>query len=301
MNHPNPAQQKRSAIIRAVAEQQDDITSLKQANANLVRLTRQQDAQIGHLTRAVASIAVSAGVGSHPHFAGLVRQAGLKIAETDTNNNPSGAPSTSTGDAKKPDATDSVENVGAAPGEVNKGVTPEGVTDVNNSDVVANPPMLDHLQDATAPVSGTDAPTPAAGDAAGTSTVTVGTPSNESFDKPGDSGWSTASRERFVASQRLARLQIRAGIQSGDDLVLAESIDKSAASLDVINAQIETLASLPSREASAPSADQRRRLVPQARQAGIVPARQQPSLQSTAAGVPEDRADEDQWLVGNID
>lgn len=294
----NKAQQHRSRLIAAIREQQATI--------------ERQDAQIGHLTRSVASLAIAAGVESHPHFASIVRQSGLRRrADSDTNNSPSGAPATSTEEAKKPDATDDPTNVGAAPSPANTGVTPEGVTDVNNSDVTVNPPVLDNLQDPTKPTGGTDSPTPAAGDAQGATDITVGNPSNESFDKPGDSGWkSTTSAkgsevERFSSSLRLARLQIAAGIEpsTAEDLAVAQKIASTEQTLSEIDVQAATLEKVTSTQRQASQDPAARRLVPRraaSQGQGVVPARNQPSLQQTAgSATPEGREGEDQWLVGD--
>lgn len=291
-NQPNPAQKRRNLIIAAIKEQQGVIESLKSENASL--------------TRAVATLAVAAGVGRHPAFAGLVRTAGLTHL-ADSAQNPDGAPATTTEEAAKPQATDDVNNVGAAPSEANKDVTPAAVTDVNNSNVAANPPVLDNLQDVTKPVSGTDAPTPAAGDAAGTSTVTVGTPSQTSFDSTGPQ-WKSSSRgeeqERFVASVRLARLQIEAGVAQGEDMALAQRIAESEASMAEINASIATLAQVKQAKAEAIPAQQERTrgLVPRAaqrqgQQGGIQPLA--PSLQTQATT--SSRPGEDEWTFGTDD
>lgn len=290
MAQPNPAQQRRSKIVAAIREQQGVIE--RQQSALSAQAT-----QIRSLTQAVATLAVAAGVGSHPKFAGLVRQAGLRVkADAETNNGDSigGVPATTTEEAAKPDATDDVESIGAAPAPANVGVTPEAVTDVNNSDVAANPPVLDNLQDVTQPVAGTDAPTPAAGDAAGTSTVTVGTPSNETFDKPEDSGW-TASKndERFMASLRLARLRISAGLAQGEDIAVAQQIAASKETLPEITAQVSALSAVAAK-AQQPAP---RHLVPrsaQRQQGGF--ARTAPSMQTTAATT--ERAGEDEWMLG---
>lgn len=290
MNQPNPAQQRRNRIVAAIREQQGVIERQGQLLANQYR-------EIVGLRDAVATLAVAAGVGNHPKFAGLVRSAGLKVASEES-------PATSTEEAAKPKATDDVENVGAAPGSANDEVTPEGVTDVNNSDVTANPPVLDNLQDVTAPVAGTDAVVPDAGDAGSASQVTVGTPSNETFDKPGDSGWKSSSRgtetERFVASLRLARMRIAAGIEKGEDLTLAQRIAEGKDTLGEITAQATALASVAARQRQVPSQDPAtRHLVPRSANRGDG-QRQQPSMQAIAATT-EARAGEDEWMVGSIE
>jgi hypothetical protein len=99
-NSQNPAQQRRSQIIAAIAEQQGVIERQAQT-------IQQQDAQLGVLTRAVAALSIAAGVEKHPHFAKIVRQAGMtRRADTNQGDSTGEAPATTTEEAKKPDATD---------------------------------------------------------------------------------------------------------------------------------------------------------------------------------------------------
>lgn len=289
MTEQNPAQKRRSQMVAAIREQQTTI--------------ERQAAQIKDLTTGLATLAVAAGVGAHPRFASIVRSAGLTVkADADTNEGDSigAAPATSTEEAKKPDATDDVESIGAAPAAANTGVTPEGVTDVNNSDVVSNPPVLDNLQSVTTPVSGTDAVSPAASDQ-GANRVTVGTPDMSVPDT--GNGWKSsaaqhvqAERERFTASVRLARLRVSAGIDQGEDLALGQAIADSSSSTAEINAQVEALASVAQRQQGQ---EPPRHLVPRAAaRQGVAPTRQQPSMQAIAAATTEGRPGEDEWLVG---
>ena len=293
MNQPNPAQKNRSKIIAAIVEQQKTIEGLNERLA-------MSESNNRLLRDAVATIAVAAGLGKHAKFAGIVRAAGLKVADAEKNDGDSigGTPATTTEQAKTPDATDNVESEGAAPAAANTGVTPEGVTDVNNSDVVANPAVLDNLQSATAPVSGTDAIDPAGASSETGTSVTVGTPSSEPFDKPEDSGWKSAAQEqeRFIASLRLARLRIAAGLAQGEDLSIAQTISASKTPLGEITAQVEALSSVASKQATpAP-----RHLVPRAAQrAGGVQPTRQPSMQATAGA--EASSEGSEWMFGGDD
>ena len=289
---PNPAQQRRSKVIAAILEQQGLIEDQQ-------RQIISQRQEIATLRQGMAHMAIAAGVGKHAAFAPIVRAAGLQHL-ADSAQNPEGAPAKTTEEAAKPQATDDVNNVGAAPGEVNKDVTPEAVTDVNNSNVAANPPVLDHLEDVTKPTSGTDAPTPDAGDAESASRVTVGNPSNEAFDKPGDSGWKSTSsqqaeQDRFVTALRLARLRIHAGVANGEDLSLAQALASSPVSTKEMQAEASGLAAVASR------GPQQR----EARHRGLVPrsapgAGAAPSMQSQASG-PAVSASDDEWGFGMDD
>ncbi len=290
MPEQNPAQKKRSQIIAAVLEQQEVIEAQSQ------RIAAQQG-QIRMLTDAVGQFAVAAKVGHLAPFAPIVRAAGLRV-QADSADHPSGAPATSTEEAKKPQTTDDPTNPGAVPSEGNKDVTPQGVTDLENSNVSVNPPVLDNLQDVTKPVSGTDAVHPDAAKVRGD--VSVGTPSQDTLNK-GD-GWKTSSveeqQERFTASVRLARLRMQAGLvdqSEGDDFAVGQRIARSTDTLESIKAQAETLVSVARRSPTVP-AEQRRHLVPRAAAAsqGI-----QPSMQSQASAPA--RTGEDEWAFGDVD
>lgn len=282
---PNPAQQRRSKVIAAILEQQTVIEA--------------QQREIATLRQGLAHMAIAAGVGKHAAFSGIVRAAGLQHL-ADSAQNPEGAPAKTTEEAKKPQATDNVESEGAAPGEANKDVTPEAVTDVNNSNVAANPPVLDNLEDVTKPTSGTDSPTPDAGDAESASRVTVGNPSNESFDKPGDSGWKSTSskdeseQDRFVAALRLARLRINAGVANGEDLAIAQALAASDVSTKEMRAEASGLAAVAARGPQQREA-RHRGLVPRSAGAGSAP-----SLKSQASG-PVAASSDDEWAFGMDD
>lgn len=66
-----------------------------------------------------------------------------------------------------------------------------------------------------------------------------------------------ASRDRIWASLRLARLRIQAGLEQGDDIEVASSIESSDASMDVIRHEIATLSRL-AQQRPAPAAAPRR-------------------------------------------
>ncbi len=209
MNQPNPAQQKRSALMRAVANQQ--------------RVIEAQRGQIGVLTAAVRDLVTAAGVQRNPRFASLMRQ-----AADDTI-------SMTTEQARQPAATDSPENQGSVPAAANTEVTPAATTDVSTSNVaLPEDKPLDNLQDVTQAVQGTDAVDP---DAVFNGDVRATPGSDQKMDPEGSGGWETtnpgstnraqSSIERFTASLRLARLQISLGQASGEDLTVAQSISNS--------------------------------------------------------------------------
>lgn len=290
-NAPNPQKKYRNALIAAIKQQQETIQT--------------QGQHIAVLSTAVQTLVAAAGADRHPRFASLMSLAGT----------PDDAPATTTEQARTPDATDSPESKGAAPAPANTEVTPAATTDVSTPAVVLpedNP--LDHLQDVTAPVAGTDAvpsTTVFNGDV-----KTPATPTSDVLDPAGSSGWTGTpgstnrtsamggEQERFVAAMRLARLQIALGQAQGEDLAVAEVIASSAQPLSEINAVASALSSVAvQRQASRQPGPGDRRLVPQAsggqqRQAGITPSFQQApaALPAVVAG-----RGEDEFLFGTGD
>lgn len=267
---PNPAKRQRNRIISAIRGQQQEIATLQRQNEVL--------------RSAVFTLASAAGVGNHPRFASLRTAA-------DGGNDPDGAPATTTEQAKQPQATDDVENIGSAPGSANDGVTPDAVTDVNNSNVsVADKPLLDNMQDVTKPVGGVEPPK---GESAHVETeIRVSQPNNDVMDPAGSTGWKSTSsadqQERFITALRLARLRATAGIDTSgdDDTVIAQRLATSAATLGEMQAEERALAAVASRrQASAPP----RHLVPrEASQRGVVPHRAPSLVTQSSVGDPSD-------------
>lgn len=83
----------------------------------------------------------------------------------------------------------------------------------------------------------------------------------------------TASSKRTFASLRLARLRIESGIDSGEEIALAERISRSAMSNDQIRTEIDTLSKVQARSSRS------------GRTASSQTVRNVPSLVSTAAPV----------------
>lgn len=256
---PNPAKRQRNQILSALSAQQHLLDSLIAENLQM--------------RDALFSLASAAGLGRVPKFARLQVR-----ADGPGGNDPDGPPATTTEEAKTPMATDDPESIGAAGPDANSGVTPAAVTDVSNGDVaVASEPLLDNLQDVTAPVAGTDsAPS---GPAAHVETdVRVSQPNNDVMDPPGSTGWQNTSsaQERFVASVRLARARIAAGLSTDEDMVLAQTIAGSNMDLVEIRAE-ERGISAATKHSAAPTPP--RHLVPRAAAVG----QGRPSLAPVAA------------------
>lgn len=259
MNQPNPAKQARNAIIAALQEQQATIQTQAQ--------------RIDVLTRAVREIVTAAGVQNNPRFASLMATAEDHSIDTTTEQ------------ARQPDSKDDPEKAGSTGGEANNGVTPDAVTDVQNSNVAIPQSGINMLVDVTSETPGTDNP---AAQEFGKGDINVGTPSTDVQDPAGTSGWKSSSvttrgeeRERFTASLRLARLQISTGLESGEDLTIAQAIFDGGESLEAITTQAVTLDRIRAASRLAPNqlGQQHRHLVPQAARTAAV----RPSLQSAPA------------------
>lgn len=290
---PNQAKEARNRLLRALGSQQEMIAS--QA-AEIDALKKSQSV----LVNAVQGLVSAAGIQANPRFASLMSIAGT----------PDEAPATTTEQAAQPMATDDVENVGAAPAPANTEVTPDAVTDVMSTDVaLPEDKPLDNLQDPTAPVAGTDAVDP---DAVFEGDVKVGNPNNNVQDPPGSSGWtgtpgstnrSTSAKQveaqthdRYVACIRLARLQIAAGLKTGEDLAVAQEIFDSEQPLNEIEAVSNTLASVAVAQQPTRRTEAHRHLVPQPAQRRTPSLQQQPGITPHTASS-NDRG-EDEWVVG---
>lgn len=89
-------------------------------------------------------------------------------------------------------------------------------------------------QQAAAPDATTDVETPSAPDGVDPNATKVDVDINAT-----EPSTHTMGSARFVAAQRLARHQVKAGVESGDDLVLAQKIAQSDMSDEAMRAQIQ--------------------------------------------------------------
>jgi hypothetical protein len=140
----------------------------------------------------------------------------------DSNSSPDGSFAQTSEQALAPAATDDVESPGAVPAPANAGVTPDAVTDVQNSNVAADQDPFNVLVDVTAPVAGAnDVPSPS--DARIQPYTNNGTPSTDvGFASP---TWTAAlgdPQHRFMAALVLARQEIKAGLTTDSDVVIAQ-------------------------------------------------------------------------------
>lgn len=240
----------------------------------------EQQKRIEALEGVVAFISEAAGIADHPRVASL-----LKKAEGDENpaqpegwaNSGSGgteAPSESTQQAATPSSTDDPTNVGATP---MTDVQPDATTSLDDTGTVLDEPLDLNEQDPTKEVAGTDNLGKGERGNANTNRIETevrsGTPSDTSVAFE-ETGWTTSSKQpsegRTIASLRLARLRMQAGIEDAqaDDLALSTTIASSEVTDEAIQTEIDTLAKVVEARRTASSQQSRqpvsRNLVPRA-------------------------------------
>jgi hypothetical protein len=190
-------------------------------------------------------------------LAAIRRQADIDNPAQPVPNPPSQPAVESTEQAMTPEAYDNPNQIGETPG-ANQGVAAEMTATPMDPGVTLPTAPFNNLTDVQAPVSGTETHTPPETTRIETD-VRVGDPMNpetafplnpafgpsqqQGTTPPRDGEMSqTATRNRTMASIRLARLQIAAGIAAGDDLAVAATIESNASlSNEAIRAQIDTL------------------------------------------------------------
>lgn len=240
---PNQAAQQRRSLMAVIQQQQKDIEQLRSVVAHLAVLTDNHQ---------------------HPGVVALVTKVAADVATTDEQ-------------ALQPAATDDPQNIGSAPAGANTSVTPDATTDVTDMSVVptsqpANADVNSVDQSVVNPPSPDDAKVPV--------NIQTGNPTNQAFSSRQD------AESRLMAALRLARARKTAGIvtegvDDQDELVVAQHITDSDATMDAIHVETATLEQVNAQKAaSTPVAS--RRLVP----TGTGDTRT-PSLASTAsAGEP---------------
>lgn len=203
-----------------------------------------------------------------------------------------------------------LEEQGAVPGTTDVGSTTvdvEEVGGITGGDNLGNAAPDDRV-DPTKPVAGTEGPRPINEVKTETDVrVKDGVQGETMFgieDAFSERVTTTSSKDeegapRLIASMRLARARIAAGITSGtDDLALGSSIAKDASlSDDAIRHEIQTLESV-SRAASrtAPTESQRRRLVPRQASGPSVPSLASAASLTQAAATPSRAPSDDEFL-----
>lgn len=255
-------------VLAAVQAQQQQINTLAAQNEMLRAELIVAKSQIHH----IAQVA-----GLEEPMASIRSTAMQHLADVNNPAQPvkdpaSEAPAQTTEQALEADAHDNVMNPGMTPGSVKDLAADATDVPYNPGSVPGdNTQAFNNLQDVTAPVRGTETQRPLSETKIETD-VRVGNPMAPGVAFPLTPAFSA---KRTMASIRLARLQIEAGIATGEDLSLGEHIAASDVSDDAIDAQIATL----SQVRVAASKKQR--------PAGVVPrtasvARTTPSLTSEA-------------------
>lgn len=248
---PQKAPSGNRPLMQALASQQKVIETQKAAINQLTRKAQVMELQL-------AFVAQLAGVSKE--LEAIRRHADADNPAQPVPNPPSQPAVETTEQAMTPKAYDNPNAIGETPG-ANQGVAAETTATPMDPGVTLPTQPYNNLVDVSAPVSGTETHTPPETTRIETD-VRVGDPMNpetafplnpafgpsqqRGTTPPRDGEMSqTASRNRFVASLRLARLQIAAGIASGDDLAIAAHIEANPQlSNEVLRAQIDALSAV---------------------------------------------------------
>lgn len=275
--------------LQALAEQQQQIDGL-------TKWAKTQHEATQAIARGLQTVAALGGIEDRV-VAAMLKQADVQNPAQPVPEPPAQPATQSTEDAKTPEAFADVQRPGLVPGSTND-VAADATTTVYTpgQDVPVSP--FRQLVDVTTPVDGTQTPRPL-GEVKTETDVRVGNPMNPNVAYPLHGGFQQAQRtsakhevttdergERMMASQRLARLQIQAGIAEGDDLALGAEIERDPMrTLAVIKNEISTLENV-QRVASANAKRVPSRLVPRAAGARSVPSMASGhSMPRTAASV----------------
>jgi hypothetical protein len=210
-------------------------------------------AQINAMGRGLNALARMAGVEQRVAAAMLRREADIQNPAQAVPEPPAGPPAQSTVDAKTPEAFGDVRAPGLVPGTTND-VAADATTTAYTPGMDIGSPAIHQLDDVTQPVDGTQGPRPLE-ETKTLTDVRVGDPMRPDVAFPLQNGFANAQRTsakqeppaedrsaRTMASIRLARLQIAAGIATGNDLGVAAKLDgNTALSTTAIEQEIKTL------------------------------------------------------------
>lgn len=248
------------------------------------RVLARQQRQIKELTDTLKFVCQVAGLEGHQRVASLFTADADNPAQPIAEPAPE-APAATTQDARAPQATDTPTNVGGTPGipDPAHNVVKDDPTRPGGSPT-PDPAANVVKQDPTKPVAGTDqteAPK-VEGDVRGDDPL-----SNQEVHEP-----ITLSSVRPMASIRLARLRIEAGIaEEKNDMVLAERISASQMSDAEIEQEINVLAKVAQTATAAPSDPATRHLVPKMAQRqvpSLVPTEPAPLHQASGSEIGDD-------------
>lgn len=227
-------------LMSAVAAQQQVIAGLRN-ELEVVRL------QLAYVARVA---------GLSEHFAAIRKECDADNPAQPVPNPPSEAPSESTEETLKPLGNDNPNTPGQTPG-VNQGVAAETTTTPMDVGTTLPTTPYNQLQNVTAPVSGTETHT--APDTTRIETdVRVGDPMNPSTAFPLNPAWGPSKQSpagppkdgemhqtgsRTLASLKLAKLRVQAGVapQGSDEFALTASIESSNLSAEAIAVETRSL------------------------------------------------------------
>lgn len=276
--------------LQALAEQQKTID---EQGGKIAALQK----QIKVLTAGLQSLAGLAGAESHVATA-MKKQADVMNPAQPIPDPPSSPPTQTTTEVKTPEAFANPETPGLVPGSTND-VAADAVTTVFTPGQDIPAPAFKELVDVTSPVQGTEGPRPLS-EVKTLTDVRVGDPMRPEVAFPLTGPFAnrpTTGSLRTMASIRLARLRLEAGVATGDDLSVAAEIEKDGSLSDeALEREIATLNGVLAARSSAPR-PVARNLVPKAASAQVgrtVPSLQPgQGLQATASAGDDDTRDAD--------
>lgn len=252
----NTRQSGNRPLMQAMASQQALIRKLQERNATLEHNNAVLGLQMAYVARLAG---VTSEVDAIRAKADEVRkQADIDNPAQPVPNPPSEQATESTEQAATPEAYDNPNAIGQTPG-ANQGVAAETTATPMDPGVTLPTAPYNNLVNVSAPVAGTETHVPdqmtrietdvRVGDPMNPETAfplnPAFGPSQQQGTTPPRSGEmsQTASRNRTMASIRLARLRVQAGLTRGEDLAVAAKIEADPSMTEaMIRHEIDTLA-----------------------------------------------------------
>lgn len=213
-------------VLAALAEQQAQIDVLNGKVAS-------QTEGLTHLARGLQTLATMAGVEKQVASA-MLKRADVQNPAQPVPEPPAVPATQSTEEVKTPEAFANVQTPGMVPGSTNDVAADATTTVYTPGQDIPGPPFK-NLIDVTAPVDGTQGPRPLS-EVKTETDVRVGDPMKPDVAFPLRGPWQNAQRtssadrsNRTMASLRLAKLHIQAGLsEETDEYVAAAGIEKDA-------------------------------------------------------------------------
>lgn len=263
--------------LAALLEQQKIIDAQQRTVAHLISTARRQEVAINQLTRGLSAVASLTGTDAQVRTAIFKRADEQNPAQPVPD--PAGvAPTQTTPEAEAPEAKADVRAPGLVPG-TNNDTAADAVSTAYTPGQDIPDSALHQLVDVTAPIDGTQGPRPLS-ETKTLVDVRVGDPMKAQVAFPVNGPFSNAQRtsavdgnDRALASLRLAKLRIEAGMADSDDeMVEMTSIAKDASLSDEsIAREINTLTRVSKAAVKRSSEDAPRNLVPRSAAVRTVP------------------------------